>query len=84
MSPSAWLRKTLPRSRAAERNIDFVHTQDERIHLSASDATPNPPERQERWRAWDQESGYRSSFLAVALLEAGPSSKPIAIRGFRP
>src|SRR3984893_3502636 len=39
-------RKALPRSRAAKRNIDFIHTGCKR--LPGGDATPNPPERQER------------------------------------
>jgi hypothetical protein len=52
--------KTPPRSRAAEKNIDFVHTQDGRIYHPVSDATPNPPERQGRRVVGGQESGYRT------------------------
>jgi hypothetical protein len=39
--------KALPLSGAAERDIDSVHTQDRRVPPRATDATPNPPKRQD-------------------------------------
>ncbi len=60
-------RKAPPRSRAAKRNTDFVHTQDGRTHLLISDVTPNPPGRQGRRVTCGQESGCGDRGLAGAL-----------------
>ena len=68
-------RKALPRSRAAGRNIDFVHTQDGWVHLPASDAMPNPPTRQGRRlvRARNPAAG-RSGLTARAAISTAQAS----------